>query len=213
MDKARAFYWLSMWDRAIRKRREVNGMQKLTQGELDAILEFAPKPIDLSFFDLNGAYLGGAYLGGANLKDANLVGANLVDANLGGANLVDANLNGAYLNGAYLVYANLNGANLAYANLEGAYLGGVYLRGAKLNWSSSGLLSEILIQNADYDEDLLQFAGIVFIGSRVNWDWKYFMNCGHPALDKALRIWSKYVQPGDDLPDEFTEWIKGNEGK
>ena len=112
-------------------------MAKLTQEELNKIVEAHGKWYwsngkEGKSANLEGANLEGANLEGADLEGANLEGAFLEGAFLEGANLEGANLEGAVLEGAVLEGANLEGANLEGANLEGAVLEGANLEGAFL---------------------------------------------------------------------------------
>ena len=126
-------------------------MKKLTQKELDAILESHAKWLrheggkkarldqkDLSGLDFSRAHLNKINLNGANLKEADLSltdlsGASLIRADLEGANLqyarlADANLKFAELSGAQLISANLCGATLDGADLSDADLSRAFLR-------------------------------------------------------------------------------------
>ena len=99
-------------------------MQKLTQYEINLIIEFAPKTLDLSYLDLRGADLRGADLRRADLRRADLRGADLRGADLERAilertNLIGADLERANLRGAYLERANLEGAKIDYQIEEG----------------------------------------------------------------------------------------------
>jgi hypothetical protein len=121
-------------------------MKKLTQKELDAILESheawlrhkGGKKARLGRQDLSGLYFGHAYLdkidlSGANLKTADLSWANLEGANLTMANLEGANLQRARLNNTNLTFAKLSGAKLVGATLCGANLHGADLSDADLS--------------------------------------------------------------------------------
>jgi hypothetical protein len=127
---------------------------KLTQHELNCILEFAPYPADLSGFDLSKL----------NLRDANLRDANLAGARLVGANLRGANLRGAMCVNTNLVYALMDKADLAGANLSGANLRGVSMRNA--DFQGANLTAACLLwadtNSANFDNAALDFALGVF---------------------------------------------------
>ena len=132
-------------------------LRKITQEELNVILEnhkhwlitlgMKGNYADLSYTDLTGsdlreanlkdadlscACLNCANLEGVNLRHANLSGANLYGANLAGTNLYGANLYGTNLSGANLSYAYLPHADLIRANLKRATLFRTNLHGANL---------------------------------------------------------------------------------
>ena len=122
-------------------------LRKITQEELNVILEnhkhwlitlgMKGNYADLSYTDLTGSDLREANLKDADLSCAclncaNLEGVNLRHANLSGANLYGANLAGTNLYGANLYGTNLSGANLSYAYLPHADLIRADLRGADL---------------------------------------------------------------------------------
>ncbi len=112
-------------------------MKKITEEELETILEQHKlwldsngkegKRADLFDADLTGADLSRANLrcaelSGANLTCASLISANLTRAKLSGANLSDANLTWTYLSGADLTYAILSDANLTGVDLTDTIL-------------------------------------------------------------------------------------------
>lgn len=126
-------------------------MQKLTQKELDVILESHAKwlhgdggrkanlarqdlrGLDFTCAKLNLADLEGADLSATNLNCALLVGVNLKRAILEGANLKNADLSNANLSfaklpGAQLIDATLSDANLCAVDLSGADLSRAVLR-------------------------------------------------------------------------------------
>ena len=121
-------------------------MKKLTQKELDAILESHAKWLhrdggrkanlarkDLRGLDFTCAKLNMADLEGADLRATNLNCALLVGANLGRAILEGANLKNADLSNANLNFAKLSGAQLIEATLSGANMCGVDLSDADLS--------------------------------------------------------------------------------
>jgi hypothetical protein len=125
---------------------------KLSQYEIDCILEFCPRPVDLRLTDLTDADLSYANLRDADLSRTDLTDADLSDADLSYANLRDADLSYANLRDADLSYTNLTntdltntdltntdltGANLSYADLSYANLNDADLSGA------TGLLNPI----------------------------------------------------------------------
>ena len=88
-------------------------MAKLTQEELNKIVEAHGKWYWSNGKEGERANLAEANLDGANLYGTNLYGVNLFKANLAGTNLAEANLTGANLAGAYLCGANLARATTA----------------------------------------------------------------------------------------------------
>ena len=173
-------------------------MQKLTQYEINLIIEFAPKTLDLSYFDLRGVDLRGVDLRGAVLIGVDLRGVDLERANLERANLERANLRGAYLERAILREANLERANLERAiligaNLRGANLERAILRGAYLEWANleRAILREANLEGAnlegakiDYqiEEGLIQkIRDIVFHNNK-----NLFMSSWHYGCDDAI---------------------------
>jgi uncharacterized protein YjbI with pentapeptide repeats len=103
-------------------------MKKMSQAELDRVLEQHKLWLqtggaqgaraylystNLSHADLSGADLSGAYLSGASLTGADLTGANLTYADLLRANLSDVNLSDVDLSNVYLYQANLSRAQIS----------------------------------------------------------------------------------------------------
>ena len=126
-------------------------LRKITQEELNVILEnhkhwlitlgMKGNYADLSYTDLTGSDLREANLRDANLTGANLIDADLSDANLPWAKFVGANLSGARFGNANLRCADLRCADLVRADLTGANLIGANLRGADLSGSNLTFVS------------------------------------------------------------------------
>ena len=104
---------------------------------------------------------------------------------------------------------DLRGANLRGANLSSADLSSTDL---SLNWNSHALLSEIITQNANDDENILSFAALVSAGERNDWCWEWYLSEDRQQWikdirDKALAILLRWVKLDDSLPAEFEQWI------
>lgn len=107
-------------------------LRKITQDELEEILEkhklwlesdgYDGERADLSYTDLSGLNLVNANLSRANLRSANMAGADLRLSKLRFSLLSDVNLVGAKLTYANMKFANLERANLGYADLTFASL-------------------------------------------------------------------------------------------
>ena len=164
---------------------------------------------DLSFANLSSADLSSAALSFADLRLANLRGADLSFADLSSADLSSADLSSADLRSANLREANLREADLRGANLSSADLSSTDL---SLNWNAHSLLSEIITQNADDDENILSFAALVSAGERNDWCWEWYLSEDRQQWlkdihSKALAILLRWVKPTDILPTELEQWI------
>ena len=140
-------------------------MKKLTQKELDVILESHAKwlhrdggkkanlarkdlrGLDFTCAKLNLADLEGADLRGVNLNCALLVGANLTMAVLKGANLKNADLSAANLTFAKMSSAQLTGATLSGAAMCAVDLSDADLSGAGLRTSARGKETSLIYAN------------------------------------------------------------------
>lgn len=152
-----------------------NNMKKITQEELNKILELHQKwlnddpdgyPADLSDTDLSGVDLNGADLRYACLFRANFSNANLfrvslrharvVNTNLSGADLRRSDLRYAYLIDTDLSNADLSNADLNYTDLSKANLSNANLRGSNFFYAN---LTDTKLDNIKSDETTL-FLGI-----------------------------------------------------
>ena len=102
-------------------------MKKITQEELNQILQQHKL-----WIETDGNKGGCAVLKGTDLLGADLRHANLRAANLRAADLQGADLRAADLQGADLRFASLYGADLHYATLQSTDLRGADLRDANL---------------------------------------------------------------------------------
>ena len=130
---------------------EYRGGKKLTQTELDKVLEdheeWRSRPSVNPHVDIGRANLCGANLSGLNLENAELRGADLSGANLYQAELLHAYLQGVDLRGANLREAKLMDADLYESKLRGAVLSDADLSRATLDHadlSNSTLTKAIL---------------------------------------------------------------------
>ena len=107
-------------------------MKKISEEELNIILENHKLWLETNEMDGKRADLSNANLSGVNLMNYNLRFADLSGANLSDANLECINLNHADLSDAILTNVNLELSDLVYADLSGADLTGANLTKANL---------------------------------------------------------------------------------
>ena len=177
---------------------------KMTQEQLNKILQQHKLWLDTKGEEGKRANLMGADLRYTNLRNANLIGADLRFANLRGANLVHADLRDANLEVADLEGVDLTGVDLSGADLRGADLRGTNLTGANLEGTN--------LTDADLEDTGVYF----FIGPKHkavynSKDDKLFIGCQVHSLEHWLK---NYVAIGkehgytDKEIEEYGNWIK-----
>ena len=144
---------------------------------IDRLVSLGIEETKANELNLRGAYLWGADLQCTDLRGASLRGAYLQGADLKGADLQDADLQSAYLQGADLWCTDLRGANLRGANLQGANLWGADLQGVRNVTMSHDITAEILKRNAETNNRVMYFAGVVLL--MREWCWTDFVKLAH----------------------------------
>lgn len=161
--------------------------------------------VRIKYYSLSNSLFTSADLSNSTLKDIDLKGCDLSYSKLRNSDLRNSTLFGANLYGS-----DLRGANLYNADLTCAILYNSRLKNAILSWPSFSILSEILRQHSNKENEKLEIAGMIVVDPYYLWeDFEVYLN----SKPEHLRNWvfetlSKWAWKDDaHIPQQVLDWM------